>query len=323
MQVLTFQKKINYILEKIAEYNKINNDIKRFGIFNSFNIFHEIDGENLYFDMKNTDDEGGISLASIISEQWIQINTSLDNEINWLIKTINRFIEKAKESMKKARELAKPHVGILIYDEFTDSYYLNPITGPILLRSKEIAKEISSTRIDIFNIFINLKSIFLEDHQLGEIIGKSSEFIIEKIHKSLKFIKESELKLARIEGIPRYVANLIQNNDKLLFNSYATVDFGLEIIKINKVNEVLIEAEKLKIDQLEKIYLQVRRDEEVSKIMIDLARSLISKNDPKMYFQEGSSGLWFLSKEGKKTIQNLNIIDFIDNDINEINFEIN
>ncbi|AGR42091.1 hypothetical protein [Spiroplasma diminutum] len=321
---LSFDHKVDIVVKKLEEYNKVNKDIKRYGdIFNTFSFSYEINEPELFFELKSTDyDENNFSATSLATEQWIEINVENDNEVNWLIKTINKFIEKSYETMKKAREFSKPHVGILVYDEFTDSYYLNPTTGPILLRSKEISKEISSTRIDIFNIFINLRSAVIEEDRLVEIFGLSTEEIISKIKSSLKSINDSAIKIMKIEGIPRYEVSIEQEGDRIFYNTYATVDFGLEAANKNKVNEINLEADLNNIEELEKIYVQIRKDQEVSKNMADLARSLVSRNDPKLYIQNATTGLWTLSKEGKETIKNLNIIDFINNDISEIEFDI-
>ncbi|WP_338985713.1 hypothetical protein [Spiroplasma endosymbiont of Diplazon laetatorius] len=321
---LTFNEKVDIIVEKFEDYNKINKDIKRYGdIFNTFAFSYEIKKPDLFFELKSTDyDENNFSVTSLAAEQWIEINVENDNEVNWLLKTITKFISKSKETMKKAREFSKPHVGILVYDEFTDSYYLNPTTGPILLKSKEIAKEISSTRIDIFNIFINLRSAVIEEDRRVEIFGSSIEEVIDKIKASLKSIKSSATKIMKIEGIPRYVSSIEQEGERIFYNTYATVDFGLEAANKNKVNEIDIEADLDNFEDLEKIYVQIRKDEEVSKNMVDLARSLVSRNDPKLYAQNSTTGLWTLTKEGKETMKNLNIIDFINTDISGIEFEI-
>ncbi|AUM62628.1 hypothetical protein [Spiroplasma monobiae] len=323
-QKVPFEQKVDIIIKKFEEYNKINKDIKRYGdIFNTFVFSYEIKAPELFFELKSTDyDENNFSMTSLAAEQWIEINVENDNEVNWLIKTINKFIEKAQTTMKKAREFSKPHVGILVYDEFTDSYYLNPTTGPILLKSKEISKEISSTRIDIFNIFINLRSAVIEEDRRVELFGLSESEVIEKIKDSLKSIKSSATKIMKIEGIPRYMVSIEQEGDKIFYNTYATVDFGLEAANKNKVNEIDLEADLNNFEELELIYVQIRKDEEVSKNMVDLARSLVSRNDPKLYVQNSTTGLWTLSKEGKETIKNLNIIDFINNDISEIDFSI-
>ncbi|AUB31517.1 hypothetical protein [Spiroplasma floricola] len=321
---LNFNQKVQIILSKFEEHNKINKDIKRYGnIFNTFAFTWEIKKPNLFFELKSTDyDENNFSITSLAGEQSIEINIENDNEVNWLIKTLNKFIEKSYKTMKKAREFSKPNVGILIYDEFTDSYFLNPTTGPILLKSKEILKEISSTRIDIFNIFINLRSIAVEEDRRIEIFGYSKQQIIKSINQSINNIKECSTKIRKIEGIPRYIATLKQEEEKIFYNNYATVNYDLESENLKKVNEVQVEANLEKIEDLEKIYIQIRRDEEINKTMMDLARSLIAKNEPKLYTQNSITGMWTLSKEGRDTMRNLNIIDFINTDISEINYEI-
>ncbi|AKU79632.1 hypothetical protein [Spiroplasma turonicum] len=318
-----YDKLINVILKKIIEYNKINSDIKRYNIFNSFSISYEIEDTSLYFEIHNTDDTDDISLTSLSSEQSIRIDLQKLNEVNWLMKTINRFIDKSKESLNKARELAKPHVGILIYDEFTDTYYLNPSSGPILLRTKEIEKEIAATRFDIFSIFINLRSALVGNDNLAEIIGASPTKVLERIRLSVEFIKSCESKLLKIEGIPRYIVNFNEFNKIITYSTFATNDFGPNIITPKRINEKVITASIDKLRELDKVYAQVRKDEEVSKIMLDLARSLVSKNNPKLYSLEDSTKFWVLSREGRTTMKNLNIIDFLDNDMSEIEFYLN
>ncbi len=322
---LSFAQKAKIIIQKIEEYNKINKEIKRYGdIFNTFSFYYELKEPILFFELKSTDyAENDFSATSLATEQWIEINVEKDKEVNWLIKTINKFLEKSKSVMQKAREISKPHVGILVYDEFTDSYYLNPTTGPILLKSKEVLKEISSTRIDIFNIFINLRSVAVEEDRAVEIFGLNLEEVIVKIDDSLKSINMLAKKIMKIEGIPRYISSIEVDDKIMYYNGYATIDFGLAAEDKNKVNEVSLEANINEIEELEKIYIQIRKDEEVSKIMANLGRSLVSKNNPKLYVQNSITGLWELSYEGRKTIKNLNIIDFINTDISEMDFDIN
>ncbi|QEH61814.1 hypothetical protein SCHIN_v1c06170 [Spiroplasma chinense] len=323
MEKMSYEMRVQAVLDKFNEYNKINDDIKRFGIFNSFNVSHQIEKEYLYFEIRNTDNEEFDLLTSASSEQSIQINLHKDSEFNWLIKTMNRFIEKSKVSMKKAREIAKPQVGILVYDEFTDSYFLNPTSGPVLLKSKEIMKEIASTRLDIFGIFINLRSALIESDRRSEIIGDSFGKVLDKIKESVKNIQNMETKLRKIEGIPRYICDLKEVDAKISFESFATVDFGVEILKFNKFNEYDITGELDDMAFVESLYIKIRKIEETCKQMIDLGRSLISKNDPNLYNQDSSTKLWILTHEGRETMSNLNIMDFINNDISEVSFEIN
>ena len=323
MEQLSYEKKVQAILEKFLEYNKINKDIKRFGIFNSFSVSHQFDNGKLYFEMRNTDDEDQLLVTSASSEQSIMINFVNDKEFNWLIKTMNRFIEKSKLSMKKARELAKPQVGILVYDEFTDSYYLNPTSGPVLLKSKEIAKEIASTRIDIFGIFINLRSILIEKDRVSEIIGDSLDVVCEKSKEKINKIIDIETRLRKIEGIPRCICFYKEDNDTIYFESFVTTDFGLEIEEYNKINENNLKVNKTIASEVENMYNYIGLVEDISLQMIEIARDLISKNDPRMYVQDKTTKLWILTTEGRNTMQNLNIMDFLNNDISEINFEIN
>ncbi|AKX34043.1 hypothetical protein SLITO_v1c03900 [Spiroplasma litorale] len=319
----SYDKLIGAVLKKIDEYNKINSDIKRYNIFNSFSISYEIEENSLYFEIHNTEDTEDLSLTSLSSEQSIRIDIEKLNEVNWLMKTINRFIEKSNESLSKARELAKPHVGILIYDEFTDTYYLNPSSGPILLRTKEIEKEIAATRFDIFSIFINLRSALIGNDNLAEIIGASPKKILDRIKTSIEFIKNCETKLVKIEGIPRYIVNYNEFNNIITYSTFATNDFGPNIITPKRINEKVITASIDRLRDLDKVYAQVRKDEEVSKNMLDLARSLVSKNNPKLFALDESSKLWVLTREGRTTIKNLNILDFLDNDMSEIDFYLN
>ncbi|WP_094048641.1 hypothetical protein [Spiroplasma corruscae] len=318
-----YNKLVNVVLKKINEYNKINSDIKRYNIFNSFSISYEIEDTALYFEMHNTDDTEEMSLTSLSTEQSIRIDIDKLNEVNWLMKTLNRFIEKANESLTKARELSKPHVGILIYDEFTDSYYLNPSSGPILLRTREIEKEIAATRFDIFSIFINLRSALIGNDNLAEIIGASPTKVLERIRSSVEFIKSCETKLVKIEGIPRYIVNFNEFNKIITYSTFATNGFGKNIVTPKRINEKVITASIDRLRELDKVYAQVRKDEEVSKNMLDLARSLVAKNNPKLFTLEDSTKYWVLTKEGRTTIKNLNILDFLDNDMSEVDFYLN
>ncbi|QBQ07667.1 hypothetical protein SGLAD_v1c04680 [Spiroplasma gladiatoris] len=324
MESIDFDKKVNMVISKFEEYNRINKDIKRFSIFNSFNITYELDGAHLYFEMRNTDDENIDLLTSVASEQSLFVNLTKDAEFFWAIKTLNRFIEKSKESMKKARELSKPQVGILIYDEFTDSYYLNPATGPVLLKSKEIAKEIASTRLDIFAIFIHLRNTVVGRDRTMELVGLNGEMILKKILIIIEELNQYEVKLRKIEGIPRFIC-LIQEIDSTnyYFEGFLTNDFGEEIEIKTKQNELQQKMNLFTQEGLEVVYSMLRLAQDFSKQMLDLARTLISKNEPKLYKQDTVSKLWILTSEGKKTMQNLSIMDFLNEDISEINFDIN
>ncbi|QGS51905.1 hypothetical protein [Spiroplasma tabanidicola] len=324
MENLSFQSKINLIISKIEEYNKINKDIKRFSIFNSFIIDYELDGAYLYFNMRNIDDENMELMTSAGSEQSLHVNLKKDIDFLWIIKTVNRFIENAKDTMKKARELSKPQAGILIYDEFTDSYYLNPSTGPLLLKSKEIAREIASTRLDIFAIFIHLRTTVIGRDRSMELVGLDGEMMLKKILSIIQELKQFEIKLKKIEGIPRFICDINEIDSKNYeFEGYLTDDFGDNQLYITKQNDLV---QRINIDTqvgFEVVYSMLRTAQEFSKLMMGLARTLVSKNDPKLYKQDTLSKLWILTSEGKKTMKNLKIMDFLNEDISEINFDIN
>ncbi|AHI52854.1 hypothetical protein [Spiroplasma culicicola] len=324
MRDTEFDKKVLKITEIFDKYNSINKYIKRFGIFNSFSVSHQVDGRNLYFELRNTDNEEFDLMTSAESEQSIMISIDNNVEYNWLVKTMHRFLEKSKAASDKARQLAKPQVGILIYDEFTDTYYLNPHTGPILLKTKEISKEIASTRLDIFGIFMNLRTAILERNRVAEVMTDNYQTINKKIIKSIENINQLELKLKKIEDIPRYKIVIKNEGEKNIAYAYATVDFGDNINDLQRIfNESEFALDSENTNEVENNYKLVRMIEETQKQMVELGRSLITRIDPKLYWQDIDTKLWRLTAEGRETMNNLNIMDFLNNDITEVDFEIN
>jgi hypothetical protein len=144
------EKRIENISVLVDGFNKANYNLKRFKIFNAFTFScDQIGDAKIAINVIN--EEGGafentMALLEESDENFIVSNLEDEKEYLWLAKTIDRFTKRTDELISKARELAKPQVGILVYDEFSDSYILNSTTGAILLKTKEVVKQIASTK---------------------------------------------------------------------------------------------------------------------------------------------------------------------------------
>ncbi|WP_232306371.1 hypothetical protein [Spiroplasma helicoides] len=316
---MSYETKVKAFMEKFEEYNKINKDIKRFGVFNSFSFTYKIEKHFLYFELKNTDDDAHELFTAAYSEESVFIDINNDNDANWLIKTINRLIEKAKETMKKARDLAKPHVGLLVYDDYKDRYFLDPVSGEKLLNNPEISKIISSTRLDLFSVFLDFRKVRIHHNSEFEIVGMKSFEIIELIDEITAEIRYMETQLKKIEGMPRYICNF-GTSDKINYNfsSYATDAFPNQLQNAKKINEInlsiSLEAQK----GCGTVYNLVRMIQDTSKQLLELSRAMIAKNEPNLYKRGASNKLWLLTPEGNETMKSLNLMDFLDKDKIEI-----
>jgi hypothetical protein len=171
------EKRIENISVLVDGFNKANYNLKRFKIFNAFTFScDQIGDAKIAINVIN--EEGGafentMALLEESDENFIVSNLEDEKEYLWLAKTIDRFTKRTDELISKARELAKPQVGILVYDEFSDSYILNSTTGAILLKTKEVVKQIASTKIDLTNVLFNLRKGITQQEFGNEIIGET------------------------------------------------------------------------------------------------------------------------------------------------------
>lgn len=315
------QKLIDLMIENVEKFNKINNDLKRYAIFNTFVIHYSITSSKINVDIMNTDgmSEEEVNLTSIGIETFIEIDMQNEAELAWAIKTLDRFLLKTNESMDKARQLAKPQVGILVYDEFTDSYFLNPTTGPILLKSKEISGAIASTRLDMFGVLINLRNAIIGQNYGGDVLGESAQTIETAIDESIKTLQKESDKLDRIEGIPKWILHLEKDDKFFNLSGYITDNNSkLDIGVVKRVNEFEASADFEDLDALTELYSKARSCEEINNGMSQLARQLITKSDPKMFIQDNTTKMWLATKEGKELMANMNIIEFLNNDLTSI-----
>jgi hypothetical protein len=149
-----------------------------------------------------------MALLEESDENFIVSNLEDEKEYLWLAKTIDRFTKRTDELISKARELAKPQVGILVYDEFSDSYILNSTTGAILLKTKEVVKQIASTKIDLTNVLFNLrKGITQQEFGNENYWGKQWKQLLVTAKKLRTTLTRCRLKLMKLNGSHGFKSN--------------------------------------------------------------------------------------------------------------------
>jgi hypothetical protein len=319
------EKRIENIIVLVDGFNKANYNLKRFKIFNAFTFScDQIGDAKIAINVIN--EEGGafentMALLEESDENFIVSNLEDEKEYLWLAKTIDRFTKRTDELISKARELAKPQVGILVYDEFSDSYILNSTTGAILLKTKEVVKQIASTKIDLTNVLFNLRKGITQQEFGNEIIGETVEAIVGYCQKIVNDINAVSAKINEIERIPRVQIEFVVEDEKVRIKSCVTDVFNEMDFRGTTVNDRDFVFDRFSIDELEQAYNFLRTEQVLNNHMKELAKLLIAKTAPRLFVQnEGKK--WVMTKEGRDVLDDLKIINFINEDVSSIEINI-
>jgi hypothetical protein len=325
MAKVDLRKKMETIESLVEIFNKSNRTLKRFKIFNTFTFDCAIISDNTIA-INVINEEGGsfentMTLLNESDENFIVSNIENEKEYVWLIKTIDRFSKRTEELLVKARELAKPHVGILVYDEFSDSYMLNSTTGEILLKTKAVVKSISSTKIDLTNVLFNLRKGLTEQEYGDEIIGESKEKILKLVLKISDDINKLSDRLANVERLPRVRVETKVTDTKLTIESYVTDSFGENDHRGKVVNDSFHKFDTESVDSMGMAYDVIRLSETLNEHMKNLGKQLVTRTEPRL-FEQQENKKWTLTKEGRDVLDELQIINFINDNIDEVEINI-
>jgi len=308
---------INLITKKITEYNALNRELSRYNFFNDFMVIWKIDGDNIILDMYPTEE---------VTDDWeklfknpLILDLKNTEEIIWIHMIADNLLINVKEKLKEVKEISKPQHGILIYDYQTNTYFNNPNTATTILRSKEIKKKVTWTRLEIFGLFINLRNILFFKDFYKEIKNKGNNIIIEILKKILKKILQNIQLFGKVQYIPIYTLEFFKENNHLTLSA-KMIEY-LDNKKTLQHFENSFTANLNNRNDLISIYNNIRRIEVISKELLKLKESLINKKDPELYIQS-KNNMWITSEIGSKVFENLNLIQFLNKDITKTVFKI-
>lgn len=308
------------IVEKIKIYNELNRDLNRYVIFNDFIIIWKTQAETLVLDMYPSD-EVGDDWETLFDNSFI-LDLNNQAEVDWTLLLIKNLIKNAEKKLTQAKELARPNSGILIYDSATNAYFLNPTTAGVILKSKNAKKTIIWTRLEMFGLFINLRSILLSAQFFDEIKELSNKEIWQLCQELVKDADLIHQKTKRFEFIPEYLVQYEVQGDTitLVATLFKTrMNNGSIERKISFTNTFTANLHNK--EELFEVYNIIKRGNFVSDALAELKHNLTHNKEPQL-FELDANGDMITTEIGAKVYENLNLLEFLNKDITETIFEI-
>lgn len=308
------------IVEKIKIYNELNRDLNRYVIFNDFIIIWKTQAETLVLDMYPSD-EVGDDWETLFDNSFI-LDLNNQAEVDWTLLLIKNLIKNAEKKLTQAKELARPNSGILIYDSATNAYFLNPTTAGVILKSKNAKKTIIWTRLEMFGLFINLRSILLSAQFFDEIKELSNKEIWQLCQELVKDADLIHQKTKRFEFIPEYLVKYEVQGDTitLVATLFKTrMNNGSIERKISFTNTFTANLHNK--EELFEVYNIIKRGNFVSDALAELKHNLTHNKEPQL-FELDANGDMITTEIGAKVYENLNLLEFLNKDITETIFEI-
>lgn len=308
------------IVEKIKIYNELNRDLNRYVIFNDFIIIWKTQAETLVLDMYPSD-EVGDDWETLFDNSFI-LDLNNQAEVDWTLLLIKNLIKNAEKKLTQAKELARPNSGILIYDSATNAYFLNPTTAGVILKSKNAKKTIIWTRLEMFGLFINLRSILLSAQFFDEIKELSNKEIWQLCQELVKDAELIHQKTKRFEFIPEYLVQYKVQGDTitLVATLFKTrMNNGVVERKISFTNTFTANLHNK--EELFEVYNIIKRGNFVSDALAELKHNLTHNKEPQL-FELDANGDMITTEIGAKVYEDLNLLEFLNKDITETIFEI-